>query len=274
VMPAGMLALLFMPFGLDEWLWKLMGEGIEWMIWVVLFVAKLPGAVGRVTAFGTGPLLLMTAGIVLVCLLRSPLRWSGAALGLLGTLWAARTPLPDVYVADRGDMVAVRDATGKLVIMRLKNSDAFSVKEWLAADADERTPKDKSLSDGVACDEIGCIAKLADGTVVALPFAAESIAEDCRRAALVVSQRTAPPGCAAPAIDRTVWPRTGASVLYRRGKGWETVVVHPAGYDRPWSRTLPAIGTAPATATPATAPDATPSADPETELMRWSLPSP
>jgi competence protein ComEC len=247
VMPAGMLALLFMPFGLDGWLWTLMGEGIEWMIWVVLFVAKLPGAVGRVTAFGTGPLLLMSAGIVLVCLLRSPLRWSGVALGLLGTLWAVRTPLPDVYVADRGDMVAVRNASGTLAVMRLQNSDAFSVKEWLGADADERTPKDKSLHDGVACDEIGCIARLADGTIVALPFAAESFAEDCRRAALIVSQRTAPPGCAAPAIDRTVWPRTGASVLYRTLKGWETVVVHPAGYDRPWSRTVPATA-APATA--------------------------
>ena len=78
----------------------------------------------------------------------------GVVLALLGTLWAARVPLPDVYVADRGDMVAVRGAAGKLAVMRLQNSDAFSVKEWLAADADERTPKDKSLNDGAACDEI------------------------------------------------------------------------------------------------------------------------
>lgn len=257
VMPAGMLALLLMPFGFDGWLWTLMGEGIEWMIWVVLWVAKLPGAVGRVTAFGTGPLLMMTAGIVLVCLLRSPLRWSGVVLALLGTLWAARVPLPDVYVADRGDMVAVRGVTGKLAVMRLQNSDAFSVKEWLGADADERTPKDKSLGDGVTCDAIGCVAKLADGTVVALPFAAESFAEDCRRAALIVSQRTAPPDCAAPRIDRTVWPRTGASALYRVGKGWETVVAHPAGYDRPWARAMPAIEV-PVSASRPAAPDATP----------------
>jgi competence protein ComEC len=216
-------------------------------------------------------LLLMSAGIVLVCLLRSPLRWSGVVLGLLGTLWAACVPLPDVYVADRGDMVAVRGASGTLAVMRLQNNDAFAVKEWLAADADARTPKDKSLGDGVACDEIGCIARLADGSVVALPSAAESFAEDCRRAALIVSQRTAPPGCAAPTIDRTVWPRTGASVLYRTGKGWETVLARPAGYDRPWSRIVPATttpvtSTAPATATPATgastAPaDATPGMD-------------
>ena len=48
------------------------------MIAVALLVASLPGAVGRIAAFGIGPLLLCTAGLVLLCLLRSPLRWSGA----------------------------------------------------------------------------------------------------------------------------------------------------------------------------------------------------
>jgi competence protein ComEC len=258
VMPAGMLALLLMPFGFDGWLWWLMGEGIEWMIWVVLFVAALPGAVGRVTAFGTGPLLVMTAGILLVCLLRSPLRWSGPIVVLAGTLWAARVALPDVYVADRGDMVAVRGASGRLSMMRLQNSDTFSAKEWLAADADARTPKDKSLGDGAICDEIGCVARLADGTIVALAFAAESLAEDCRRAALVVSQRTAPPGCSAPLIDRTVWPHTGASALYRSEKGWETRVARPAGYERPWAGVASATGAAPTGARPATPDDAAP----------------
>jgi competence protein ComEC len=53
------------------------------------------------------------------------------------------------------------------------------VREWLAADADARTPKDQSLSEGVSCDEIGCVARLADGTIVALPFVAQAFEEDC-----------------------------------------------------------------------------------------------
>ena len=152
----------------------------------------------------------------------------------------ARAGCRTCYVADRGDVVAVRGASGRLSVMRVANSDAFAVREWLAADADARTPKDPSLRDGVTCDEIGCVARLADGTIVALPFAAEAFEEDCRQAALVVSQRTAPPSCAATAIDRTVWQRTGASALYRTGKGWETVVAYPPGYDRPWARAKPA----------------------------------
>jgi competence protein ComEC len=237
VMPSGLLALLALPFGFDAPLWKLMGLGIDWMIWVALFVANLPGAVGRMTAFGTGPLLLCSAGLVVLCLLRSPLRWTGAVGIVAATLWAMRVPQPDVYVADRGDLVAVRGASGKFSVMRTGNSDAFSVREWLAADADARTPNDASLKEGVTCDQIGCIARLADGTLVALPFAAEAFEEDCRRAALIASQRTAPPSCAAAAIDRTVWQRAGATALYRVGKVWETAVAFPPGYDRPWAHT-------------------------------------
>src|SRR5205085_1829011 len=124
-------------------------------------------------------------------------------------------------------------------VMRTGNSDAFSVREWLAADADPRTPNEASLKQGVSCDEIGCVTRLADGTRVALPFAAEAFDEDCREAALVVSQRTAPPSCAATKIDRTVWPRTGSTALYRVGNGWHTVVAFPPGYDRPWARAMP-----------------------------------
>jgi len=134
------------------------------------------------------------------------------------------------------------------------------VREWLAADADARSPKDASVGDGVTCDEIGCVARLAGGAIVALPFAAEAFEEDCRQAALVVSQRTAPPSCGTRAIDRTVWQRTGASALYRTATGWETVVAYPSAYDRPWARAKPLADAAPSVPTTArtTSRDATP----------------
>jgi competence protein ComEC len=258
VMPAGLLAIVAIPFGLDGPLWRLMGLGIDWMIWVSQFVAGLPGAVGRIVAFGTGPLLLCTAGLLLLCLLRSPLRWFGAAIIAAAALWAFRAPVPDVYVGNRGDVVGVRGASGKLSVMRTANGDTFPVREWLAADADARTANNAALKDGVTCDDIGCVARLRDGALVALPFAAEAFEEDCRRAALVVSQRTAPPSCSAMVIDRTIWPRTGAAALYRTGNGWERVVAYPPGYDRPWARALPARGDAESSPRTSAPRDATP----------------
>src|SRR6185503_7702523 len=220
----------------DGPLWRLMGLGIDWMISVAQFVAGLPGAVGRIEAFGAGPLLLCTAGLLLLCLLRSPLRWAGAAVIAAASIWASCAPIPDVYVGNRGDVVAVRGASGRLSVMRTTDGDTFPVREWLAADADARAANDASLKHGVSCDEVGCVVRLRDGAIVALPFAAEAFEEDCRRAALVVSQRTAPPSCGATAIDRTVWQRMGAAALYRAGQGWERVMAYPPGYDRPWAR--------------------------------------
>ena len=151
VMPMGILGLLAMPFGFDAIFWKLMGAGIDWMEDVALWVASLPGAVGHVRAFGTGPLLLGTAAILLLCLLRTPLRWSGAVLAVVASMWALSTPLPDVLVSGDGQAAAVRGADGRLAVL-YNARDTFAIKEWLAANEDARTVKDASLHDGVRCD--------------------------------------------------------------------------------------------------------------------------
>jgi competence protein ComEC len=204
IMPTGMLGLVAMPFGFDDPAWRLMGMGIEWMNAIAMWVASLPGAVGRIPAFGTGPLLVCTAG------LRSPLRWAGAATIVAAILWALATPLPDVLIAPSGDLVAMRGADGKLAIIK-KSGDAFAVKEWLAADADARTTADPSLANGVTCDAIGCNARLADRSLVALATSPEAFVEDCRRAALVISSRSAPPDCPTMAIDRAARMRSGGA---------------------------------------------------------------
>ena len=88
VMPMGILAVVALPFGFDAPFWRLMGHGIDWMVWVAQWVAHLPGAIGHIHAFGNGPLLLASLGLLLVCLLRTPLRWSGAVLGVVAALLA------------------------------------------------------------------------------------------------------------------------------------------------------------------------------------------
>src|SRR6201991_1563173 len=87
VMPAGLLGLLAAPFGLDGVFWWLMGIGIDWMIMVSRWVAALPGAVGHIAAFGIAPLIAASLGLILMGLLRTPLRWSGAFVLVAATVW-------------------------------------------------------------------------------------------------------------------------------------------------------------------------------------------
>jgi competence protein ComEC len=265
VMPAGLLALIAIPFGFDPLLWQLMGEGIGWMIAVALWVANLPGAVGRIHAFGIGALLIGTAGVILLCLLRSPLRWSGAVLVLMACALAIRTQQPDVLVSADGRLVAIRAADGRLSVLKGTGADTFAIRTWLAADADARLVTDPSLSAGTTCDPVGCIGRTRDGKLIALSFGPEAFEEDCARAAIVVSARAAPSWCGALVIDREVSRSNGAITLVRAGDRFVSTATRPAGFDRPWARTVSAPESASAARPNPSARPALPDATPRTE---------
>ncbi len=235
VMPAGILGLVAMPFGFDAPLWRLMGNGIDWMDAIALWVASLPGAVGRMAAFGTGPLLLATAGLIVVCLLRSPLRWCGLGLLMLASVLALHAPKPDVLIANDGHTFALRTGTGRLTLLRT-GYDGLTAHDWLAADADARTGKEEDLRSALVCDAVGCTGRLADGRTVAIALTAEAFEEDCRRAAVVLSAREAPPGCAALVLDRNAWRAYGAIALRATAAGFVAEAARPPGSDRPWAR--------------------------------------
>jgi len=237
VMPAGLLGLVAMPFGFDGVFWRLMDLGIGWMIAVSQWVAALPGAIGRMAAFGTGPLAAMSAGIIALGLLRTPLRWAGAAVIAVATIWAVLTPQPDILVAGDGHTVGVRAKDGRLRLMRT-GKDVFLTREWLAAAADSRTATDVSLTEGVSCDDAGCVVLAADGSTVALTFKPEAFADDCARAAVIVTSRQPPPDCAALILDQETLRRRGTMTLRKMTDGYAITAIKPRGIDRPWSPAL------------------------------------
>jgi competence protein ComEC len=183
-------------------------------------------------------LALGTIGLLVGCLLRTPLRLAGAAIFLLACVLALRSVQPDVFVAASGDSFAVRGPDGRLQVIRLGN-DAFAIREWLAADGDARgDPRAVAAAvkarEGFACDEAGCVAKLVGGGLAAIGTSPAAFADDCRRAALVLTTRAAPATCAATVIDRTASRQGGALALRRVGAAWEVTAARPHGEMRPW----------------------------------------
>lgn len=238
VMPAGLLGILSIPFGLDGVFWRLMDVGIGWMITVSQWVAALPGAIGQIASFGTGPLALMSAGTIALGLLRTPLRWTGVASIALATVWALMTPQPAMLVAADGHTVAVRGKDGRLRLMR-NGKDAFQPREWLAADADGRKVTDASLTDGVSCDAAGCVVQAGDGSVVALTLKPEAFADDCARAAVIVTQHQAPADCAAMVLDQEMLRTRGTLALHKTADGYAVLANRPRGVKRPWASVSP-----------------------------------
>ncbi len=170
--------------------------------------------------------------------------------------WVMAVPRPDVLVAGDGQAAAIRGGDGRLSILH-NSRDNFAVKEWLMADGDGREPTDTSLREGVRCDAVGCIGRLTGGRLASLVLSVEAFAEDCTRAAVVVSPREAPAACKAVLIDRKSWRANGAVALRWTGDRFELRAARPPDYQRPWAHPPETAASAPAPLRPAT-PDATP----------------
>lgn len=69
----------------------------------------------------------------------------------------------------------------------------------------------------------------------------EAFAEDCARAAVVLSGRESPTTCNALLVDRTTWQSYGAVALRWTGDRFIQTVALPRSQDRPWTHRARAI---------------------------------
>ncbi|MBU4529640.1 MAG: ComEC family competence protein [Hoeflea sp.] len=133
VMPAGVLALLLMPFGLDEWPLRLMGKGLEGVIWTAQYVESLGGdiVVGQIPLQAT---LAASGGLILLVFLRSWLRLGGFALILLGAVLALppfRDHGPDILISEDGALVALAGPEG--LASNAARPSEFLFRQWQTA---------------------------------------------------------------------------------------------------------------------------------------------
>ena len=194
----------------------------------------MPGASLHLPAFAPWSLAFFALAVLSAVIWRSwPLKLTALPFALLGLFGALSGPTFDIAVAASGEAAAVREADGRLVVVGRRPS-LFDTEQWLRADADARAAKAALRKE--SCDPLGCVAVLKDGRAVALVLDPAAFAEDCIRAAVVVTPLLAPTGCAASVvIDRETLRRTGAVALTATAAGFTTASVRAADEDRPWS---------------------------------------
>lgn len=218
IMPAAVLSALAMPFGLDPWPLAVMGAGIDVMVAVARWTAALPGGAGLIGAPHWAAMPLGIAAVLWLSMWRSRLRFLGLLPAVLAAVLTVAGPHPDIVVGRHGTAVAVRGPDGRLAVLA-PAAERFDVGIWLAADADPRPTTDASLAAGWRCDRIGCAyarpTPAGEETLVAVVRHPAAFAEDCRRAAVVVTTLVAPAGCAdrAEVFDRIRLAETGAVTL-------------------------------------------------------------
>lgn len=228
VMPAAMVSVLLMPFGL-EWIpLRVMNWGLEWMLLVAHATAAWSEGWGGVRALPAASLLLFVSGGLWLALWRERWRWAGVIPIVLAVPLAISAPRPDLIVDEGASAVALRGSDGRLSILGGRGAD-FEIEAWLRANGDTRPVGDASLTVDTACDPLGCIGEAVGIGRVAYVLRRDAFAEDCRLVAVVVSRLPAPPGCASHAlvIDRDRLDRFGAHALYAGPSGIRITAAYP-----------------------------------------------
>jgi competence protein ComEC len=212
-MPAMIVALIAMPFGLDEWPLKIMGYGIDAMMAVAKWVAAIPGSIVAVPAFPFAALIVIVAGGLWLVIWRRPWRLLGLAAIGAGLALTSIHDRADVLVDRDAKVAAIRDKDGKLQAPKSRRA-YYTVTQWLKADGDGRTPKDASEGAGWQCDAYSCIA-LVKGKLVSFIAKPDAIHDDCERAAILIAPLDIRPPCPAPRIilDRgALWEKGSAAI--------------------------------------------------------------
>jgi competence protein ComEC len=234
-MPAMIVALIAMPFGLDEWPLKLMGLGIDGMMAAAKLVASIPGALIPVPAFPFAALFIIIAGGLWLMIWRRPWRLLGLAAIGAGVAASSFHDKPDIFVDRDAKVVAVRDKDGRLQAPKTRRA-YYAVAQWLKADGDSRTPKEASTGAGWQCDAYSCIS-LVKGQLVSFIAKPDAIRDDCERAAILVAPMDIRPPCPAPKIilDRgALWEKGSAAISITKS-GIAAAVASERRGVRPWA---------------------------------------
>lgn len=240
VMPCAVIGVFFYPLGLDAVFWQIMGLAVESVLSLSAQMKTWDGARVVIPSIPLTAFVVLAGALLVATLLGTSLRLLAGVPLLAGLALAAAPVRQDIYVDREGIGAAVRGTDGRLVV--LGRPSEFVREQWLTADGDGRDPSDPSLAQAVLCDRLGCTTTLKDGRSVALVRDAAAFAEDCARAAIIISRLRAPETCkASTIIDRNLLERHGAVTMHLAGDG--TLVLTPSRRDierRAWEPKAPA----------------------------------
>lgn len=215
IMPWAVVSVALMPFGLEGLALVPMEWGVALVIDVARSVAGWPGAVSLVPAMPVWGLASIALGGLWLCLWRRRWRYFGIAGIAAGLVAIPLHQAPDILVAGDGDVMAVRDADGALILTSERRGRRTAL-SWLesAGQRDARYATDRAGAERIACDALGCIAHLR-GRTIALVEDARALSEDCRHADIIVSAVPVRRRCASAqfVVDRFDLWRYGAHAI-------------------------------------------------------------
>ncbi|WEX07143.1 ComEC/Rec2 family competence protein [Chelativorans sp. AA-79] len=228
-MPAAVLAMVAMPFGLDGFFLKIMAHAIA----AVIAVAKWFSDRTPIDAVGLIPLpalLALTAALVILVISTTRLRLLALPFLAIGIGLLMTRELPDIFISEDARLVGVGGEGGVIAVNR-NRPNGFTMEDWTRSLNAERVLKPVTAGAPVgglpgnafSCGDGLCVAQHQSGAVIAHAESPEVARIACATATLIViDDATAGNPCGANravVITKRELARRGSAVVdIRRGE--------------------------------------------------------
>ncbi|MEP7240395.1 MAG: ComEC/Rec2 family competence protein [Devosia sp.] len=193
MMPAAAVAVLAMPFGIEQPFLLAMGWSVERMLDMAKIVSALSEHLRAAPLLTPLALVASLAALAWFAFFRDRWRLLGPlAMVPVVLLFAIDRP-PDVLVADTTQAIAIRGSGG--LELAAGKDQSFALDVW------RDTYSDPIVGKAVeSCDSSACIGTSTVGFSFALVTDPAAFEEECGRADLIVTRGTAPSWCASKAV--------------------------------------------------------------------------
>jgi competence protein ComEC len=240
VLPAGVLSLPLMPFGLEFLLLKPMGWGAEAVVWVARTTASWPASTVDVPHIPAWGLAVVSLGIAWLGLWQGRLRLAGVAAIALGLASPALVRPPDVLVSEDARLIAVRTDAG-VWVQSASGASKFTRDAWLqywSAGPPHPIPTDGTVAGGaIVCTREQCMLRPHADVLAAMLVRGAAHPDGCAVSSVIVAAEPARGLCPKPwpkLVDRfTVW-RYGSVAIWLDPGGARVVTDRDERGTRPW----------------------------------------
>jgi len=214
IMPLAVLSLCLMPFGLEAPILDALAIAIDMLLATAHWTASFDPALIQIGQINTRAVILITLGVLVAIFTPQKNKWLAICLVLIALFTAKPKQRPDIYIDEKGGVMALRGPDQKLYAPDGRKG-SFVLANWLKADGDDRTSSDIRQNTVVNCDEAACSGQV-KGLTITLLKNIQALEEECQRADVLIYKRTILRPCKNPQLKLTKIELTkgGAHTVY------------------------------------------------------------
>ncbi|EEH12496.1 ComEC/Rec2 family competence protein, partial [Wolbachia endosymbiont of Muscidifurax uniraptor] len=179
IIPLGIIYVLLIPFGIEWIIAPLIERPIDSILYITNAIASLQYLVIPIRTFPASSIIIITLGLLWLCLWERNWRFFGIFFIVLGICFSTAYKTPDILI--NADNVAVKESDNLLYSLTRKNRN-FVVKTWAKQNGQNQILNHKKYNNSdkrLKCNDYGCIYNKGNNKSVLLAYKEEDILVNC-----------------------------------------------------------------------------------------------